>query len=302
MNAWFEVTGDMQILARRLALGTVQFGMAYGVSNVSGQVRRPEAGKIVKLAAAAGVDTIDTAVGYGDSERYLGEIGVTNFRIVTKLPAVPAGSINVAGWVNEQIAASLARLGVSRVYGLLLHRPADLLGAQGQALYDALCELKELSQVKKIGVSVYSPSELQVLLPKYRFDLVQAPLNLIDRRLVSSGWLKRLKDEKVEVHTRSAFLQGLLLMPRDLIPAKFAHWNVLWDRWHQWLRQNNETPVRACLAFPLSFQEVDRVLVGAESAEQASQILAAAGRSMTSLPDISSADEDLVNPANWPNL
>lgn len=302
MNVRLEVTGEMQ-LARRLALGTVQFGMAYGVANQHGQVSRPEALRIVKRAAAAGVDTIDTAIGYGDSESYLGEIGVADFKVITKLPAMPADIQDVASWVNGQINASFARLGVSRIYGLLLHRPMDLLGAHGRTLFDVLRTLKEASLVQKVGVSVYSPAELQALTPNFRFDLVQAPLNLVDRRLHTSGWLQRLNAEAIEVHTRSAFLQGLLLMPRHLVPAKFARWDVLWDRWQQWLRQHGEAPVRACLAFPLSFPEVDRVLVGTDSAEHVTQILASAARQpVTSMPDLSCEDEDLINPANWTEL
>src|SRR5581483_2256099 len=106
----------------------------------------------------------------------------------------------------------LLRLDVKTLYGLLLHRPQQLLGAEGPTLYQALQGLKKGGQVQKIGVSVYAPSELELLNLRYRFDLVQAPFNLVDRRLHTTGWLQRLKEDGVEIHTRSAFLQGLLLM------------------------------------------------------------------------------------------
>jgi hypothetical protein len=288
---------------RRLALGTVQFGIAYGIANYAGQVSFAEATKIVALAAEGGIDAVDTAIGYGESERCLGQIGMAGFNVVTKLPPLPAGLSNVAGWVNEQIDVSLARLGVAQLRGVLLHRPQDLLGDCGPALFRALSELKDRSLTEKIGISVYSPTELESLTKKFRFDLVQAPLNLLDRRLAKTGWLQRLKDSAIEVHARSAFLQGLLLLPRHRIPTKFARWNGLWDRWHGWLENHKDGAVQACLAYPLSLPEVDRVVIGADNVEQLQTTLRCASvASKMSVPEFVCDDEDLINPSRWTNL
>jgi aryl-alcohol dehydrogenase-like predicted oxidoreductase len=288
---------------RRIALGTVQFGLAYGIANSTGQVAPAEAARMVALAAEAGIDTIDTAIGYGESERSLGQVGVAGFSVVTKLPSMPAGLGDVAGWVNAQIDGSLARLGIAQLHGVLLHSPLELLGDNGSTLFKALCGLKERSLARKIGVSVYAPTELENLMAKFRFDLVQAPLNLLDRRLAATGWLQRLKDRAVEVHTRSAFLQGLLLVPHGEAPTKFARWSGLLDRWHSWLQRHQTTAVRACLAYPLSLPEVDRVVVGADNAGQLRTILTdAALASKAPLPDLACDDEDLINPARWATL
>lgn len=285
----------------RLALGTAQFGLPYGIANQNGQVTRSAAKAMLNLAAANGIDMLDTAIAYGESEACLGEVGATGFKLVTKLPAVPDGCIDVSVWVREQVAESLARLGVSAVYGLLLHRPQQLLEPGGKTLYQSLQDLKETGQVQKAGVSIYAPSELDVLTRQYCFDLVQAPFNLVDRRLHTSGWLKRLKDEGVEIHTRSVFLQGLLLMSRNAIPKKFSAWSDLWDKWHDWLAQHAVSPVQACLSFPLSFPEIDRVVVGADSVTQLKQIISAAvGVAPVDLPDLNCGAENLINPAQWP--
>jgi aryl-alcohol dehydrogenase-like predicted oxidoreductase len=287
----------------RLALGTVQFGLPYGVANRAGQVTRPEAQAMLQLAASNGIDTLDTAIAYGDSETCLGEAGTQGFKLVTKLPAVPDDCADVSVWVEQQVSASLAKLGVTSVYGLLLHRSEQLLGTNGVALYRALQGLKGNGQVQKLGVSIYSPSELDALIPQYRFDLVQAPFNLVDQRLHSTGWLQRLKGSGVEVHTRSVFLQGLLLMAKADIPAKFAPWNVLWQQWQQWLTGREASSVQACLTFPLSFPEIDRVVVGADSVNQLAQILKATNAiPIGDLPDLQSEDENLINPAKWPTL
>jgi aryl-alcohol dehydrogenase-like predicted oxidoreductase len=287
---------------RRLALGTVQFGLPYGIANATGQVSPPEAEKIVALAAESGIDAVDTAIGYGDSESCLGRLGMSGFNVVTKLPAMPDGLDDVSAWVNAQIEGSVARLGTT-LHGVLLHRPQDLHGPNGAALFSALCSLKERSLTRKIGVSIYSPDELESLTATFRFDLVQAPLNLIDRRLATTGWLQRLKDRAVEVHTRSAFLQGLLLLPRQGIPETFRRWTAIWDRWHTWLEKHQQGAVRTCLAYPLSLPEVDRVVVGTDNAGQLLNILAdAESASNVPLPDMACDDEYLINPARWPNL
>ena len=287
----------------RLALGTAQFGLSYGIANQDGQVTRPAAKAMLQLAAANGIDTLDTAIAYGESETCLGEIGVRGFKLVTKLPAVPDSCADVSGWVQEQVATSLGRLGVRALYGLLLHRPEQLLGTSGKALYQTLQVLKETGLVQKVGVSVYAPSELEALIPQYHFDLVQAPFNLMDRRLHTTGWLQRLKYEGVEIHTRSAFLQGLLLMPQTAIPPKFAPWSDLWGKWHEWLSGHNISAVQACLAFPLSVPEIDRVVVGADNVSQLVQIISAAASDVPSdLPDLSCDAENLINPARWSHL
>jgi aryl-alcohol dehydrogenase-like predicted oxidoreductase len=287
----------------RLALGTAQFGLPYGIANREGQVTNSAAKAMLQLAAKNGIDMLDTAIVYGESETCLGEVGVQGFKLVTKLPVVPDGCVDVSGWVQEQVNQSLARLGVNTVYGLLLHRPQQLLGTSGKALYQTLQVLKETGLVQKVGISVYAPRELEALIPQYHFDLVQTPFNLMDRRLHTTGWLQRMKYEGVEIHTRSAFLQGLLLMPQTAIPPKFAPWSDLWGKWHEWLSGNNISAVQACLAFPLSVPEIDRVVVGADNVSQLVQIISAAASDVPSdLPDLSCDAENLINPAEWLHL
>jgi len=284
----------------KLALGTAQFGLAYGIANTGGQVTADAAEKILSRARAAGMDTIDTAVAYGESEQRLGEAGVGGWHVVSKLPAIPDDCADVQGWVTTHVDASLARLKVPRLRGLLLHRPGQLLEANGRQLYQALLQLKDTGKVEKIGISIYEPSELDDLYEHHVFDLIQAPLNVLDRRLVSSGWLQRLHAEGIEVHTRSAFLQGLLLMPRTALPVWFEQWPEVWNWWYQWLSDHHVSALQACLAYPLSLAGVHRVVVGADNLNQLAQIISAAALLRPAdLPDLQLADEKLINPARW---
>lgn len=286
----------------RLAIGTAQFGLTYGISNQNGQVSREVARQIVDLARKAGVDTIDTAIAYGDSEACLGEVGVGDFRIVTKLPPMPDHITDVAKWVRVQIRGSLDRLGVARVYGLMLHRADQLIYKHGQALATALQQARQDGMVAKVGVSIYDPEQLAAIMPVCPPDIVQAPLNLLDRRLETSGWLQRLNDAGVEVHTRSAFLQGLLLMDRAAMPPRFERWHSLWDSWQAWLVAHALSAPRACLQYPLSLPQVDCVVVGVSSTAEFEMLLDDAAAAVTELPNLVCSDPDLINPSNWNQL
>lgn len=287
----------------KLALGTVQFGLDYGVANTSGRVTVQEAGAILQRAQACGLDTLDTAIAYGESETVLGQLGIERWNTVTKLPAVPDDCQDIALWVNEQIHQSINRLGVRQLHGVLLHRPAQLLEKMGPALYGALQSIKAQGKTRKVGVSVYGPSELDALFDAYALDLVQAPLNILDRGLVETGWAARLHDAGVEVHTRSAFLQGLLLMPAGRRPAKFNPWTNVWCAWDGWLERQGLTPLKACLRYVTNLPQINRVVLGVDTAAQLQQIVQAADGMLPTMPEFPDLqDTRLINPASWNQL
>ena len=157
----------------KLALGTVQFGLAYGVANTQGQVPWPVAAEIVRAAQQAGIDTLDTAIAYGNSEACLGQIGVAPFRVISKLPALPDDVADVSAWVAQHVAGSLARLNKDRLDGLMLHRPADLLGVHGRVLAEALDQVVSRGHAQAVGVSIYDPSELDQIWPVWPPDPVR---------------------------------------------------------------------------------------------------------------------------------
>lgn len=286
--------------ASRIALGTAQFGLDYGITNSKGQVLLDEVTAILRCARDSGVDTLDTAVAYGNAEQRIGRIGIRNWRIISKLPGLPEGILDIRSWVEQEVAGSLRNLRVERLYGLLLHRPRDLLSTRGEALYGALQNLKIRGWIHKVGISVYGPDELGDICRHFDVDLVQGPLNVLDQRLVKSGWLLRMKRSGVEVHVRSVFLQGLLLMPADSRPARFRRWQGLWDRWQTCLADAGLGPLSVCLGFVLNQPGIDRVIVGVESLSQFQEILTAASNKMPALPDdLCSHDLDLIDPSRW---
>ena len=284
-------------MIEKLGIGTAQFGQRYGISNKFGKVSQSEAENILNLAKLNSSDIIDTAISY-NSESWLGNIGVKEYKVVTKLPPVPNGIKNVCEWIDVQIKSSLKRLRVNSVYGLLLHNSEDYKNSE---LREKFKSLKADKIIHKIGVSIYSPNELNNLPCENEIDIVQAPINLVDQRLVDSGWLKKLNSYGVEVHARSVFMQGLLLMPKKLIPQSFMAWSSLWNKWHDWLNRENITAIEACLHYVFSLPYVNRVIIGFEAANQLKQIVESLKPSLNiSYLDISNSEEDLVNPSMWP--
>lgn len=289
--------------AERLALGTAQFGMAYGVANRTGKVAPHEVSLILSEARAARMDTMDTAIAYGDSEQVLGGAGVVDWRLVSKVPRLPVDPGDVEEWVRTAVIGSLLRLRVTRLAGLLLHRPEDLLEAHGTDLWEALLRVREEGLVERIGYSIYSPCILEQLWHDHRPQLVQAPFNVFDRRLQESGWLARLHGAGVEVHARSVFLQGLLLMQPAARPPWFDRWREAFARWHEWLLARDVGALSGALHTVLAVPQLDRVVVGVNSATQLREIIATAETEALAAPaEFAVADEELIEPSRWSTL
>ena len=283
-----------------IAVGTAQFGLNYGIANKNGKLDKTEVREILNVARQRGADTLDTAIVYGDAESTLGSIGCADWKVVTKLPSIPSDNRDVQGWVNSEVSKSLLRLNIKSLYALLLHNPMDLLGPEGRVLADAMLNLKSQGIVSKLGVSIYNPSELEDIRDLQITDIVQAPMNVFDRSFSSSGWLTDLANSGAEVHVRSAFLQGLLVMEPAERPAQFAQWSNLLARWDNWIVETKLTRVEACLAHLKSYPEVSQIVVGIDNVRQAREIFAAFETSPSRVPEkISSDDQQLINPATW---
>jgi aryl-alcohol dehydrogenase-like predicted oxidoreductase len=287
----------------RLAIGTANFGQAYGVANSSGRIPVHEMHDILNEASASGVRHLDTAIAYGDSEEVLGGAELKGWNVVTKIPPLPPEEKDAHRWVERLIDGSLERLNVNSLEGVLMHRPADLLEARGREIYKALQNCKTDGRVCKIGISIYDPSELDGVITEYPMDIVQAPYNVLDRRLVTSGWMQRLHADGIEIHARSAFLQGLLLMKKEDRAAKFNRWQSLWHEWHNWLTQNKVSALNACLGWVLASSEFSRIVIGVDSVRHLQEILAVRTKEFPELPaSLMSSDLDLINPSRWSSL
>ena len=181
-----------------------------------------------------------------------------------------------------------------------MHRANQLIDYDGKII-GYLEKLKNDGLVKKIGISIYAPEELESILANFSIDIVQAPMNLIDRRLKNSGYLNLLKKKKIEVHIRSIFLQGLLLMNKDSLPSKFKKWKNLSEDWYYWLDENPKlSALDICINYIKSIHEIDKIIVGVDSCNQLEEVLKAyLLTEQVDFPEISCNDEQLLDPSNW---
>jgi aryl-alcohol dehydrogenase-like predicted oxidoreductase len=280
--------------------------MPYGAHTPSGKPPEPEVARILTRAASAGLSLLDTAPSYGTSEEVLGRClpDPAAFRIVTKTPVFKAASAPFSAIdVESTFRQSLHKLAQRRLYGLLVHHAEDLLAATGPRLWETLEHLKSQGLVEKIGVSVYRPQQIEDVLKTYKIDLIQVPVNVLDQRLLQRGLLSGLKRRNVEVHGRSVFLQGVLLMPLDRLPPHLDKAKTLLEEYHRFAKEQGLTPVQAAVRFALEQPELDSVLVGANSLAELNQILQepeAAPRGPLDWSRFACKQEALIDPSRWP--
>lgn len=293
--------------ALKLGLGTVQFGLDYGISNRGGKVLAGQVGTLLQEARRGGIDLLDTAVAYGDAEAVLGQCaaGEMGFQMVTKLPPLPAAldAGEVGRWVDQQFQASLTRLRCEAVYGLMMHRAQDLLGANGPALWQALTQLCARGVVERIGASVYDGEEIDALLERHDPTLIQLPINLLDQRLLAGGQLNRLASRGVEVHARSLLLQGLLLMEADQTDAHFEPARPALKRFAQDAADAGISRLQAALRFASTLPEISRIIVGVTSIKELEEVIdASRGPGLADYRPYAIGEEQILNPAKWPQV
>jgi aryl-alcohol dehydrogenase-like predicted oxidoreductase len=291
----------------RLGLGTVQFGTAYGVSNSAGRTPPTEVERILRFAAENDISLLDTATSYGDAEAVLGlsMSGLpARFDVVTKTPVYQGRRIGRedARELRDALLRSLDHLRQERLYGLLVHHAADLMGEGGRSLVEELQAAVSEGLVQKIGVSVYDAAQLDAVLSVFVPDIVQLPLNALDRRLIASRHLQRLDELGVEVHARSVFLQGAMLMQPERLPRSLSGLSRPLGEFVRLANRRGLSPLQAALKFVLDRPEVDVVLVGVCTLAELREIAGA----VAGLPDdgaelepIAMEADHLLDPSRW---
>lgn len=281
-----------------LALGTVQFGLRYGIAGPASRVPRDEARAILRRAFELGVRTLDTAAAYGDIEPHL--LALTDglpLRVVSKLPARPPGLAGAAAtqWAAEQVRQSAQRLGGS-LQALLFHRAEDLLEADGATLWQAAATQCAVYGVATLGVSVYDPQTLARLRERFPVALAQVPGSALDQRFAQAA----PSGSRVPLHLRSAFLQGLLLMPESAATAKLPVAAAALRRWHAWCAERGLPALDAALGVVKGFADVTHCVVGVDRIDQLEAIAAAWQRARPlAAAELASTDLALIDPRRW---
>lgn len=279
----------------KLALGTVQFGLDYGAFSEAGPPPLAEVSAILDRARGAGVTLLDTARAYGVAEDVLAEAHAPDhFRIVTKCPDLGSRT-DPAGAVMDAFDASCAALGVTQVYGYLLHNSRDLARS---GVWDVLAGLVRDGRAERVGVSGYDADEVAALCDNFPITLTQLPANVLAPWYAASPLPLH-----VETHVRSAFLQGFLLADPAALPRRFEPWRDTLTAFHAQAAAHGLSPLEAALAPLLNSPQISQVVVGVDSLAQLDDILAAAqtaaahaGITLGAFPGVTA---DLTDPRRW---
>lgn len=279
----------------KLILGTVQFGLSYGINNATGKVAKDDVLKILAEAKMNGISILDTSYAYGDSEIVLGELlENNNFKIVSKLPRTTEKPISI---FNE----TLQRLQTDRLYGYLIHH-FDYF-KEIPSVWTDIEALKKNGQVEKIGFSLYHTHELEYLFSKnIAFDMVQIPYNILDRAF--EPYLKELKQRNVETHTRSVFLQGLFFKPINKLPEKLTPLIPYLASISGFCKEHNVTMEELALNSVIHNPNIDGVLVGVDSVTQLQKNIQSVWTEISAnviefVSTLNVKEKELLNPVNW---
>jgi aryl-alcohol dehydrogenase-like predicted oxidoreductase len=284
-----------------IALGTVQFGLDYGLTNQAGCIRADEAERILLTAQERGVMWLDTAAAYGNAETRLGELlaGDRYFSICSKLlPTQPDQSPLSAA--PRSLDNSLTRLRRERLDALLLHSVGDLLGAEGDALWDWLLQQRAAGLVGSIGVSVYEQGEIEAVLARFQPDWVQLPCSVFDQRLLASGTLALLAERGVKIQARSLLLQGVVSLSPERLPPQLSALHAPLQRLHLAAAASKRNTLELALAWAAAQTALELAVIGVTTAQELRQCLDAfAWPAQCDWPSFACADPKALDPRQW---
>lgn len=293
----------------RLALGTVQFGLPYGVANAQGQPSYTTCRNILAAALDEGITTLDTAAAYGESEAVLGralqELGAwEQVTLVSKSRSVSEGGVRgraAEAFIEKSLTQSLKNLGTECLPVFLLHDEKDV------AFMGVLQNLKDRSLAARVGISIDTPAGAMAALENGKVEALQMPFNLLDHRLDGMDILGQCAHTGIPIFARSAFLQGLLLLSEERIPAALTSVIPVRRQLEALAKKSGMGMVEMCLRYSLSFRGITSVLIGVDSVEQLQENARMAERGPLPpdlLANIASLVPDfpeaIVRPRCWP--
>ncbi len=281
----------------KLCLGTVQFGIPYGINNMSGIPSDEAVNSIFKIATQNQINILDTAHGYGNAESRIGQCGLKDFKIVTKFTLVK-NEVDL----KSELTDSLSKLNTKSAYGYMAHNANTLINNPN--LWETLLEAKENKLIEKIGYSLYSTQQLEKLLElSLTPDLVQLPYSLLDRKF--EPFLSQLKKSGTEIHVRSVFLQGLYFMDIFNLPSKLEPLRSNLKELQDCCKEYNVSIGSLALNFALSNPLIDKVVIGVDIPSQLEQNIdfikswKPNQQLIARLNNIEVTNKELLNPANW---
>lgn len=284
----------------KLIIGTVQFGLDYGINNRAGKPGRDEIEEILKRAFQAGIDCLDTAEAYGNAHQIIGDFhrkySDTKFQVISKIPQKFTGSL------TSKIQSYLDELFLDKLEGILFHSYDAY--RNDRYIVDELNVFKENGKINKIGVSIYTSAQMENVIDDDLIDIIQLPFNLLDNSNLRGEVLLKAKDKGKIIHTRSAFLQGLFFVdPRGdnqnvrALESELASLKKI-------AAENRISMHQLALGYCLHQQMIDNVLIGVDNLNQLNQNIADAQEILPNsvidaINEIIVENINLLNPSLW---
>ncbi len=259
-----------KIHRNKVVLGTANLASNYGLNN-SNILKKKNTKKFFDFLKKEKIRYLDTAFEYKNNEKILKTINTNNFKIINKI-FIDKTNLTKEKIFNK-IKISLKNLKLKSFYCVMLHNTDFLKNNNNSKIFEILKELKKAKLTKKIGYSIYDKRELDTFYKYFKPDIIQGPLNVFNQELLQSGWLKKLKKDKVEFHARSIFLQGLLLKKRGELPPYFKSYIRHFDRYYAFLKKNKISEISLCLNFIYHLKFVDKLVIGIDSERDLNEIL-----------------------------
>ncbi len=285
-------------LKKKIIIGTANFDNSYG-KYVKTKVINEKAKLILNHLKKNKIKYLDTAISYKNVDKLIGQNNLSFFNIITKIGFYNDSNITL-DFLKRHIDVSLKNLNLSKVYAILLHQPILSLKKNPKEYLKFLTNLKKDKIVKKIGISVYYPEELEYCLNEFEFDIVQFPMNIFDNRFLNSGLLDNIKKKKIESHARSIFLQGVITMHKW--PNHFNKWSNHIKKFNKEILKLQLDPVKASINYILNIEKIDGVVLGIKDINQINNFL----KNIDDSIDLSYfnelfsiEDENFVNPSLW---
>jgi aryl-alcohol dehydrogenase-like predicted oxidoreductase len=279
----------------KLTIGTAQFGLKYGFNKK--KIKNGEIVKIEKIIKKNKIRYFDTATGYGDSEKIIGNIRIKK-NVITKI-TLPKKIKNLRLWFYKKLSISLKKLKVKRLYGLLIHNSLDITNSKHRyEILKLLIEAKKKKLISNYGISVYSRNEVEKILKVFKPDIIQFPANLFDQRFLDNDFLLKLKKMNILIFARSCFLQGLLL--GSSLKQGSNKTKKKFNTFLKWCDKTKITQIEACIQFIKKFKLIDYLIVGFDKATHLSIIIEIFNKKKINVPNIFSCkDLKLIDPRKW---
>tara|TARA_B100000963_G_scaffold350776_1_gene361469 strand:- start:323 stop:1177 length:855 start_codon:yes stop_codon:yes gene_type:complete len=282
----------------KLAIGTAQWGMEYGINNSLGIVKDCEIEKMKSFLIQENITMIDSARSYGNSEKKIGKLFNNDFKIVSKF-----GNVNKFGSIKDQLDHSLRNLKLKFIYGYLFHDTKELIN--NLKLWDDLKSLKEMNRVKKIGFSIYEINDLEYLIEnKCIPDIIQLPYNILDRKF--EKYLPNLKKMNIEIHARSIFIQGLVFMELSHIDNRLKVLKKPLKLLKKIASDSSNSLDHIALQYVLLNNYIDYMVIGFDNFIQLKQIVNKLNKPINNdifkkikKIELNKIEKKYINPSNW---